>query len=236
MATEVSGIGQSTGEVRTHYCDFVNDLPTGVTVASATATHVPPSGVASTPTVGVITGGSVVPVTLGVQTVAGLHQLIVTATLSDAQKSILKVNIDVVWAALDAEFVEPVRRLRRMVAESPTGIYPDLVLVEYIERYPLDDIQGEAPQVEDAETGEYAVNPDWIPTYDLNAAAADIWDEKASAIAGDFDFTADGGSYHRSQAVKNYENRARHYRSRRSITSITQRPEPLLHGEEELDD
>lgn len=231
MATEVEGIVQSTGEIRTHYVDFIHDLPSGVTVASAVAVHVPPSGAASIPIVGAVVDGHIVPVTLGVQTVTGPHQLIVTATLSDAQKSVLKIGLNVVWELVDADMVVLVSRLRRMVSEPGNGAYPDWVLVEYIERFPLEDSTGQEPY--ELVDGEYENNADWMPTYDLNSAAAEVWDEKAAAAAANFDFTADGGTYHRSQVHKAYEGRARYYRSRRAITSITQRPEPLGDDTEE---
>ena len=49
---------------------------------------------------------------------------------------------------------------------------------------------------------------------DLNAAASDIWDEKAAAVAGLFDFAADGGDYKRSQLIAQYQEAAAKYRSR----------------------
>lgn len=49
---------------------------------------------------------------------------------------------------------------------------------------------------------------------DLNATASDIWDEKAAAVAGSFDFAADGGDYKRSQLVAHYQEEAAKYRSR----------------------
>ena len=85
---------QAKAEVRTYYFSFVPDLPSGVTVASATATHTPPSGSASTPTVGSITA-NVVPVTLGVQTVDGDHYLTCVATLSNSDKSQIRGHIRV---------------------------------------------------------------------------------------------------------------------------------------------
>jgi hypothetical protein len=39
----------------------------------------------------------------------------------------------------------------------------------------------------------------WTPTYDLNIGAAEGWRWKAAAVAGKVDFSADGGSYQRSQ-------------------------------------
>jgi hypothetical protein len=137
---------------------------------------------------------------------------------------------------------DDITTFRRMIAEPTTTTYSDLALAEYIKHYPVEDIQGEAPFIESTEQitepETYERNPDWIPTYDLNAAAADIWAEKASGHAACFDFSADGGSYSRSQVYEMCMKQSRYYRARRSIGTITLRPEPLAHGLEEtlLDD
>ena len=83
---------QSKGEIRQWDIDFSADLQSGVTVVSATATHTPPSGTASTPPVGAIVNG-VVPVRLGPLSVTGLHVLDILATYSDGEKSEVKLNI-----------------------------------------------------------------------------------------------------------------------------------------------
>lgn len=49
---------------------------------------------------------------------------------------------------------------------------------------------------------------------DLNKAAATVWEWKASAIATNYDFSADGGTYNRSQAYEHCKKQAAHYRSR----------------------
>lgn len=85
---------QSLAEIRQWDFDFSPDLSSGVTVSSATATHTPPSGVASTPTVGTIAAG-VVPVKLGPLSVTGIHYLSVLATYSNAEKSEIKLRITV---------------------------------------------------------------------------------------------------------------------------------------------
>jgi hypothetical protein len=120
-----------------------------------------------------------------------------------------------------------IRQLRRMSAEPQPNTYSDAELTQYIERYPLVDARGEAPWMESRITiGEIAVNPYWLATYDLNAAAADIWDEKASAVAGLFDFAADGESFSRSQAYQQAQAQARLYRSRRAVSTLRLRPAP----------
>jgi hypothetical protein len=97
MATEKTAtIRQSYTEKRQWDFDFNPDLNTGRTVSSATATHTPPSGVAVTPTVGVIAAG-VVPVRLdSVTQVVGTHVLRCIATLDNGEKSEIILYINVV--------------------------------------------------------------------------------------------------------------------------------------------
>ena len=97
MTTEFTVDFQSTTEVRTHYIDFTADLPTGVTVSNGTAVHTPPSGSAGTPTVGAVLTGDILPVTVGPLSVTGRHIVTVTATLSDTQKTVVRLIIPVVW-------------------------------------------------------------------------------------------------------------------------------------------
>jgi len=96
--------------------------------------------------------------------------------------------------------------------------YTDAQITTYIEAHPLLDELGSEPYSWDSSTEPPTQdeNTDWIPTYDLNAAAADIWQERASALAARFDFSADGGNYSRSQAFEQYMKQARYYNSRRS--------------------
>lgn len=103
---------------------------------------------------------------------------------------------------------EQVLRLRRMVAEPGTTTYSDSSLAAYIEAHPLIDDDGYEPE-----------DDDWTDTYDLAAAAGDVWEEKAAALVGGYDFAADGGDFKRSQAVEQAERQARHWRSRRTPTS-----------------
>ena len=102
-----------------------------------------------------------------------------------------------------------IARLRRMAAEPTTTTYTDAVLSTTIERYPVRDADGLAP-----------TDTDWTATYDLNAAASDVWSEKAAALATAFDFTADGGSFQRSQSAKQAQLMASYYRSRRYARSV----------------
>jgi len=121
-----------------------------------------------------------------------------------------------------------IARVRRMVSEADDTTYDDNAIRDYIEEYPLIDERGELPYTYDTSTQPPTQddNDDWIDTYDLNAAAADIWEEKAAGIAGDFDFKADGGQYSRSQAYEQALKQARWFRNRRTPTSMTQKKWP----------
>ena len=102
-----------------------------------------------------------------------------------------------------------VSRLRRMVAESDSNIYDHEELTEIIERYPVLDSEGLSNDDED-----------WMATYDLNAAAAEVWAEKAAALVGSFDFGADGATFTRSQQYDQAKRQARYYGARRQVGSI----------------
>ena len=100
--------------------------------------------------------------------------------------------------------------VRRTTAEPTTTTYSDALITTFIETYPHMDEFGELPTDDDG-----VANADWTPTYDLNGASADIWQEKAGAIASKFDFSADGGNFSMSQQYEQYMKQARYYRSRR---------------------
>lgn len=105
---------------------------------------------------------------------------------------------------------EQVLQLRRMVAEPTDDTYSDTSLAAYIEAYPRIDEDGFEP--DDLLS--------WTPTYDLAAAAGAIWVEKGAALAGEYDFSADGGSFKRSQAYEMAMKQARYWNARRTPTSM----------------
>ena len=109
-----------------------------------------------------------------------------------------------------------IAQLRRLTAE-PIGAspYSDADLIEAIRRYPLSDAAGAAPD-------ESA----WTGAWDIYQAAADICDEKAAAVAANFDFAADGGDYKRSQVYAQLTQLARRYRARRRAGTLTMVAEP----------
>lgn len=107
-----------------------------------------------------------------------------------------------------------VARLRRLCAEPDACTYDDAALAGYVEAYPLQDSLGRLPD-----------DHEWTATYDLYAAAADICDEKAAAVAAQYDFSADGGTYTRSQEWQHWRSMAQRYRARRAAKAITLVPD-----------
>ncbi|MBX0328697.1 hypothetical protein K2Z83_13525 [Oscillochloris sp. ZM17-4] len=117
-----------------------------------------------------------------------------------------------------AELTRLVARLRRMTAETAsTSEYTDEDLATAINEDRVTDTTTRL-----SATG--AVDTRYTPlpvTYDLNATAARIWDEKISALvgAGTYDYSADGQSYSLSQVVQQYHQRRAYYASRRRVKS-----------------
>ena len=104
-----------------------------------------------------------------------------------------------------------IARLRRMINESGTVTYTDATLAASIANYPAPDVAGQNPRLYSG-----SVNTSWVATYDLAAAAADIWSEKSAALAtGSFDFTADGATFNRSQIGMAAKTEAARWSSRR---------------------
>lgn len=107
-----------------------------------------------------------------------------------------------------AASVDNISDLRRMVAEPSTTPYSDAILTRYIEAYPVMDTDGR-------ESGDDG----WTAGYDLNAAAADIWSEKAAAVQMYYSFSADGGKYNQSQLYESAMDKSRYHAARRRASS-----------------
>lgn len=75
----------------------------------------------------------------------------------------------------------------------------------------------------------------WVRTWDLNRGAAEGWRWKAAALAGKFDFSADGASYNRSQAVKQCQDMAAQY-ARKIVSSAIVRSQLYDPDAEEEDE
>ena len=55
---------------------------------------------------------------------------------------------------------------------------------------------------------------DWVPTFDLDAAAAEGWSWKANKVVPRFDVTLDGDSLRRAQIYAHCRRQASHYANR----------------------
>jgi len=95
MATQKICDPQGSGEIRTYYLDFTDDLPSGITVASAAAIHTPPSGAAVSPTCAVSSPD--VAVTVPALGLIGVHQVSCLAELSNNDISEVLLVIPVKW-------------------------------------------------------------------------------------------------------------------------------------------
>lgn len=78
-------------EIRVYPFDFTDDLLAGVTVSSAVLTHTPPSGSGSV--AGTAVTSPIVNGTLGTVAVTGTHYLDCLATLSDGEKSAMRLIV-----------------------------------------------------------------------------------------------------------------------------------------------
>lgn len=108
-----------------------------------------------------------------------------------------------------------INRIRGWLDEATTASsLADADIKAAVEEYPLPDTAG----LISTDTG-------WVATYDLNAAAALLWGDKVAKLAGNFDFSADGGSYSRSQAYDHARGREAFYMSRRNAISRVVTPD-----------
>jgi len=108
-----------------------------------------------------------------------------------------------------------IRRLRRMTAEPTNATYNEETMAAYLEAWPLIDSQGRS-----------STEAEWTEAYDLHAAAAEIWEEKAAAVAHKHDFSADGANYSSSQMFDNFMERARYHQARQKalVRTVAKRP------------
>lgn len=121
---------------------------------------------------------------------------------------------------------EQIARLRRMTAEPTEATYDDAALISLLEEYAVLDWLGKEPVVIDRQVagGPPVVipNPLWTPTYDLHAAAARVWQEKASAWIERYSFSDSGQSFERNQVYTNMMQRVRFHEARRNPRTLEQ--------------
>jgi len=100
-----------------------------------------------------------------------------------------------------------------MIAEPTTATYTDNALSARITLSAVLDERGVNPWTWNYATTppSHTANTDWVETYDLNAVAAVIWGEKASAAVGAFE----------PNIVKQYLEQASRYRSKSCPGSLS---------------
>jgi hypothetical protein len=279
MATfKLASAEQSTAEVRTWVVDYTDDLLTGVTVASGTAIHMPPSGSAGTPTC--IVSSPKINVTLGPLAVTGMHYLEVRATLSDSEIASVTISIPVGYSTPTARsgMLDLIDTVRGMADVGPadfkigaTSYWSDAqiqkaldkhridIYQEILEPWPILDEDGFYEYYEyrtsrgnlESGTAVFIVqqtNGGTVPvytadyssgiitftadtegtispmltarSYDVHAAAADIWRGKAANAAKYFDFRTDNHQISKSQLYKQFMDMANFFQSQSDTQSF----------------
>jgi hypothetical protein len=104
-------------------------------------------------------------------------------------------------------------RLRRLVNEPTTATYSDAELTAALERHLALDSQGRRPY----QYGGVTLDPLYVTTYDVYAAAADVWEEKAAVVADEFDYSGDGANMTRSQKHAHFMRQAQTCRAKAQI-------------------
>ena len=118
--------------------------------------------------------------------------------------------------------VAQISQVRRMTAEPTTTTYMDADIQRYIEAYPLLDERGQQPYTWSGATPPAkVVNTSWVATYDLHAAAADIWEEKAAGFQVQYDHSAGAARLDRSQLYEQAMSQVRYHRARRASKTMT---------------
>ena len=122
--------------------------------------------------------------------------------------------------------IQDVRRLRRMVSELDDTTYNDDDIRAYLSNWALVDSEGRDPD-----------NDDWTEAYDLHAAAAEIWEEKAAKVSHQHDFSADGSSFSANQMYNNCMEMARYHaaRSKMKTKRVHKKPDERASGSDLFD-
>jgi len=203
MATEIICAVQSVSEIRTYFADFTNDLPTGVTVASATATHTPPSGTAVNPTVGTI-ASNIAPITVPALTVVGTHIVSVVATLNSGDKSEIRLLIPVQWTAARATMSDLLQDLRAMTDASSNDYtvagqpyWTDIQLQNILDQRRISMKFTQLDVIPDYSGGSYTYTEYRIPLRNVEGGTASM----RVMDAGGVEIAAAGYTFDRARSV-----------------------------------
>lgn len=277
MATYTeSTIQQGTYEIRKWVVDFTNDLPSGITVASGTAYHIPPSGSALPVTITV--ASPYVYAQIGTISVTGPHYLDVVAVFSNGEYSQQRIAIPVGFKSpvaregmldlietmrsycdcglndyqvagipywTDAQIQNILDNHRLDVIREPLlahDSYTDAGVYQYLEyRSAYSNYEsgtayfrvqngafvteGTANYTADYTNGIITFNSDTAGSvmyltgrsYNLNAAAAQIWRMKAANASSMYDFKTDNHDMKRSQYMAHCMNMVKYYNAQMGV-------------------
>jgi hypothetical protein len=101
-------------------------------------------------------------------------------------------------------------RLGLEIPEGKAADFTDALLAGFIEAHPVNDAAGRRP-----------TDSSWQPTYDLNAATADLWSLIAASVSSLYDFGADGATFSRSQVYEHARRMQRHFQGKAHATSAS---------------
>lgn len=191
MSQIFANLYQSTDEIRTHTVDFTSALPTGGTVTTATATHTPPSGSATTPAVSV--SSPYVYITVGPLTVTGMHYVDVAATFSDGDKSTARIVIDTFFSTSTARvgMADLITELRSLTEAggndytiSNTVFWSDAELQKSLDRYRVDVYQEEMTVVPKYLQNDVDYFTYYLPYSNVESGTALVITDSAGGTAG----------------------------------------------------
>lgn len=112
-----------------------------------------------------------------------------------------------------------IKRIRSMINEPTAATWTDYDLTVLIEAAACIDTEGNIP-----------TDSNWKATYDIYSVASKLWIEKAGKFADEFDFSADGGSFHRSQKQMMMLKQASYYESRSKALGLQLKQFPITHA------
>lgn len=126
------------------------------------------------------------------------YRWLVTGTGAGAQEGAFTVRRP--FTAATAARGRARARLAQMVAAASRPTLSDENLDDLLDDYRTVDGHG-----------NLVTDPGYVPTYALNAAAAEGWRRKAAMVAGDFTFQADDASYSKGDVLANMEKMVQMY-------------------------
>lgn len=284
MATiQEATIKQTGHEIRQWTADFTNDLPSGGTVLSGTAYHIPPGG-GGTLIPSITTSSPYVSAQLTQPSTTGVHYLDIVATYSNNETSEVRITFTVGYDSTQARagMANIIRRFRAMTNAGAAdyeiaGVpyWSDAQLQEVLDQYRVDfydELLESVPQVQAGNTVKYfrynapysnlenvnsgsaifglALTGGAAPSasysvdynkgiitfttdqagtayyltgrsYQLEAAAADVWSQKAAYYSMSYDVKTDGHDLTRSQLYKQAKEQETYWRGKMGAYSIT---------------